>query len=71
MMVHAQSNIGERTARLEAQSVDIQVRMARFEVEQEHVQTEVSTMNGIGIGLGAALGILQILQIIIGRQKAL
>jgi len=70
MYVHAQvSTLPERTARLEEKNIDLVVRVAKLESDEAHTETEVATMNGIGIGLGSALGLLQIVQMMLSRHK--
>jgi hypothetical protein len=68
MLVHAQSTVAERTARLEVMGITSDARLARLESDLSHLQSEVATMNGIGIGVGTALGLLQVLQMVLGRK---
>lgn len=70
MLVHAQGTIAERTARLEGVGVNTEARLGRIESDLSHMQSEVATMNGIGIGVGTALGLLQVLQMVLGRKVA-
>jgi hypothetical protein len=69
VMVHAQTSvIGERTARLEMASVTASAQIARLEDAVAHLQSQVATMSGIGMGLATALSLLQIAQMILGRK---
>jgi uncharacterized protein YlxW (UPF0749 family) len=71
VLVHAQStNNGERIARVESTAAVVSTQVTTLQEQVFHLQSQVATMSGIGIGLGAALTLLQILQMILGRKPA-
>lgn len=71
LRVHAQGipSIQERAAKLEVSGALMETRQAILEMRQDHADSAIATMQGVGIGLGSALGFLQVLQIILGRSK--
>lgn len=69
LRVHAQT-LAERTAKEEVHTALLETRMDTVEKRQDHTDSEVSTMNGEAIGLAAAMGFLQVLQIVLGKRGA-
>lgn len=71
LRLHAQGmpSIQERAAKLEVARDLLEARVGILEREQFHDDSEISTMQGVGIGLGSALGLLQLVQIVLGRPK--
>ncbi len=76
MYVHGQDirpllqTIPERMARAETQNVQLSAEVARLQSEVTHSESEIATMEGLGIGLGAALGFLQLIQMVLGRKTS-
>ncbi len=76
MYVHGQSvppllqTIPERMARQETENILLSAQVARLQSDVTHSQAEIATMEGLGIGLGAALGFLQLIQMVLGRKTA-
>ena len=70
LLLHAQPipQLQIQTAKLEVSTALLEAEVDTLKREQQHTDGEVSTMQGIGVGLGAALGMLQILQIMLGRD---
>lgn len=74
MLVHGQDvppllrSIPERMAQQETKNAVIDGQVARLEVQVQHAESEIATMEGLGIGLGAALGFLQLIQMVLGRK---
>lgn len=69
LRVHAQT-LAERTAKQEVHTALLETRMDTVEKRQDHTDSEVSTMNGEAIGIAAAMGFLQVLQIVLGKRGA-
>jgi hypothetical protein len=76
MYVHGQDiapllqTIPERMARQETENVLLNSQVARLESDVKHAESEIATMEGLGIGLGAALGFLQLIQMVLGRKTS-
>ena len=71
VMVHAQGTTnGERIAHVESTTLMVTSQVQALQEQVGHLQSQVATMSGIGIGLGAALTFLQILQMVLGRKPA-
>ncbi len=74
MYVHGQDiapllqTIPERMARAETENVLLAGQVTRLQTEVTHAESEIATMEGLGIGLGAALGFLQLIQMVLGRK---
>jgi hypothetical protein len=70
MFVHGQplASIPERMARQETENILLNSQVARLQSEVTHAESEIATMEGLGIGLGAALGFLQLIQMVLGRK---
>ena len=69
LLLHAQTQtMPERAAKLEVATSLLQTQVEMMQREIDHLGSEVATMDGIGIGLGSALGLLQVLQIVLGKR---
>ena len=70
MLAHAQpQSMQERARALEVQVQDSAARLQRIESEIQHMSAEISQMNGFGIGLGSALGAVQLIGIAVGYRR--
>ena len=77
LLVHAQTTgmIPIQVSALQQQASDNTIRLATLEAREindetrmEHAESEIATQHGINIGMGAVLGLLQAIQMVLKRN---
>lgn len=63
------TTVPERIAVAERDATVAAVQLSRLQDDVSKLQSTVATMQGFGIGAGSILGVLQVLQIILGKRR--
>jgi hypothetical protein len=63
------TTVPERIAVTERDVTVASINLVRLQDDVAKLQSTVATMQGFGIGAGSILGVLQVLQIVLGRRR--